>query len=32
LASKDPENEAIAKRLAEIEKAYNAKFGGDSNG
>jgi hypothetical protein len=32
LSSKDPENEAIAKRLAEVEKAYDAKFGGGSNG
>lgn len=32
LSSKDPENEAIAKRLAEVEKAYEAKFGGDANG
>ena len=32
LSSKDPENEAIAKRLAEVEKAYEAKFGGDVNG
>ena len=32
LSSKDPENEAIAKRLAEVEKAYDAKFGGGANG
>lgn len=32
LSNKDPENEAIAKRLAEVEKAYNAKFGGGANG
>ena len=32
LARKEPENEAIAKRLAEIEKAYNAKSGGAANG
>lgn len=32
LASKDPENEAIAKRLAEVQKAYDSKFGGEQNG
>ena len=32
LSNKDPENEAIAKRLAEVEKAYDAKFGGGANG
>ena len=32
LARKDPENEAIAKRLAEVEEAYRTKFGGNSNG
>ncbi|WP_295097830.1 tetratricopeptide repeat protein [uncultured Fibrobacter sp.] len=32
LASKDPENEVIAKRLAEVQKAYDSKFGGEQNG
>lgn len=32
LAEKDPENEAIANRLAEVQKAYDSKFGGEQNG
>jgi tetratricopeptide (TPR) repeat protein len=32
LAEKDPENEVIAKRLAEVQKAYDSKFGGEQNG
>ena len=32
LSNKDPENEVIAKRLAEVQKAYDSKFGGDQNG
>jgi hypothetical protein len=30
LAQKEPENEEIAKRLAEVEKLYNDKFGGEA--
>lgn len=32
LAEKDPKNEAIANRLAEVQKAYDSKFGGEQNG
>lgn len=32
LVEKAPENEAIAKRLAEVQKAYDSKFGGEQNG
>ena len=30
LAQKEPENEEIAKRLVEVEKLYNEKFGGEA--
>ena len=32
LARKEPDNEEITTRLAEIEKVYREKFGGESNG
>ena len=32
LSNKNPENAALASRLAEVQKAYDAKFGGSANG
>ena len=32
LFNKNPENAALANRLAEVQKAYDAKFGGSANG